>query len=162
RLSYSEDCTLKNVESLCVPLFCRLFDVFPGNCIRRAARDPQYCLTLVWETPGSDSGQTTDSPSGRDVFKKRVTDRNAVESCRSCAPTESQMPNLRRPASHTAVDLAVEDEAAADAAADGDVEDRRQPLARAVQRLGEAGDVGVVAERGGQARHVGDPVGQRE
>ena len=72
------------------------------------------------------------------------------------------MPNLRRAAAAAAIDLAVDDQSAADAGADGDVEDRRQPLARAEQRFRQAGDVGVVAEDGRQPDKVADPVGERE
>src|ERR1043166_7476793 len=73
-----------------------------------------------------------------------------------------QMPNLRRSPPAAAVNFAVDDEAAADAGADGDVEDRRQSLAGAEECLGEAGDVGVVAEHGGAADESRDPVAERE
>src|SRR5438132_13805365 len=72
------------------------------------------------------------------------------------------MPDLRSPSPNAAVNLPVDDESAADAAADGDVEDRRQPLAGAVQRLGESRNVRVVAERRGQPDDIGNPVRQRE
>src|SRR5262249_9708276 len=59
-----------------------------------------------------------------------------------------------------AIDLAVDDESAADAGADGDVEDGRAALAGAGQGFGQAGDVGVVAQHRGPAEEVEDPVGQ--
>src|SRR5262245_15163586 len=72
------------------------------------------------------------------------------------------MPDLGCPASTAAIDLAVDNQPAADAGADGDVNDGRQPLAGAEERLGQAGDVRVVTQDRGQSRDVADPVGERE
>src|SRR5262249_54759543 len=58
------------------------------------------------------------------------------------------------------INLLVYDQPPANAAADGDVENRRQSLAGADQGLGQAGTVGVVAQHRRQAEHFGDPVGQ--
>src|SRR5437762_3492005 len=68
------------------------------------------------------------------------------------------MPNLRRTSTDAPIDFAVDDEAAADAGTDGDVEDWRQALAGAEERFGKAGDVGVVTEDGGANESVERPV----
>src|SRR5947209_1223818 len=72
------------------------------------------------------------------------------------------MPDFRRSPPAAAIDLASDDEAAADARADGNVEDWREPLARTEDRFGQAGDIGVVAQYRGPAQHFSNPVGQRE
>src|SRR5262245_60131601 len=75
---------------------------------------------------------------------------------------DTQVADLRSPAAAAAVDLAVDDQAAADARADGDVEDRRKPLARSEKGLRESRDVGVVAQHRRPAEHLLDPRRQSE
>jgi hypothetical protein len=73
------------------------------------------------------------------------------------------MANLDRPRAAAPVDLAVEDQAAADPAADRDVEQRGEPDARPEPGLAQPGGVGVVVQD--DARDPGrlaEPVGQRE
>src|SRR5262245_25870670 len=70
------------------------------------------------------------------------------------------MSNLRRAAAAAAIDLTVDDQAAADAGADRDVEDRRQPLAGAEERFGQTGDIGVVAQYCRPTQQLGDPISQ--
>src|ERR1043166_8804315 len=73
-----------------------------------------------------------------------------------------QVPDLRRSAAHAPINLAIDDQPAADAGADRDVEHRGKTLARPEQRFGEPGDVGVVPEHRGKADQLADPVGERE
>src|SRR5262245_21170215 len=75
---------------------------------------------------------------------------------------QAQMPDLRRTSPATPIDFPVDAQAAADAGADRDVENRRKSLAGAEERFGEAGDVGVVAQRRGQAHEIANPVRERE
>ena len=72
------------------------------------------------------------------------------------------MADLGRAATGAAVDSAADDETAADAGADRHVEDRIAAAAGAEVGLGEAGDIGVVAEHGRQVDEIADPVGERE
>ena len=61
-------------------------------------------------------------------------------------------PELRTPADRAAVDLTVEDQPAADPGPDGEHHDVRGPPPRAVEVLGQGGDVGVVVDEDREAR----------
>ena len=75
---------------------------------------------------------------------------------------DEEVPDFGRPPADAAVDLAIDDEAAADAAADGDVEDRRHAAARAVECFAQARDIGVVADERGNVKVFGEPRRERE
>src|SRR5437879_6242112 len=72
------------------------------------------------------------------------------------------MSDLRCAAPVASIDLTIDNQPTADAGADGDVEDRGEPLAGAEEGFSEAGAVGVVAEDGGELDDVADPVGEGE
>src|SRR5262249_50303318 len=73
-----------------------------------------------------------------------------------------EVSDLRGTASAPSINLAVDNQPAADARADRDVKDRRHSLSGTEQRLGESGYVGVVAQDRGPAEHVFDPASQRK
>src|SRR5262245_18054599 len=73
-----------------------------------------------------------------------------------------QMPDLGGAPAHTPVNLTIDNESAANAGADGDVEDRRQSLAGAEERLGQARHVGIVAQSDRPAEQLADPRRQWE
>ena len=62
-------------------------------------------------------------------------------------PSTQRWPTSAAPSPRPSVDPATEDQAAADPAADGDIEDGREPHPGAVEGLAESGGVGVVLDR---------------
>ncbi len=76
---------------------------------------------------------------------------------------DSKVPDLGCSEAGAAVDAVVDDECAADAAADCDVKEGRMATPGAEPELGESGGVGVVFNDGAWDFEVfADPIGQRE